>query len=73
MVASLIEYAVVSKESMDEFEGPYEVDAGIVPEYAALDHTDHVAMKWFAKALNSHFDGDYVVVTRAEMEAARAR
>lgn len=70
-MVSNVTYMIVSADSMDDIDGPYEVDTKWVPEYATVDRTDHEALRKLADSCNRNFDGFYMVIDAAEFERIR--
>ena len=66
------EYMIVNADSVDDYDGPHEVDSSIVPEYEHIDKTDGDALRRLAILLDERFDGNHTVIRRSYYDQLRA-
>ena len=62
------QFMIVSEESLDDEDGPHEVDVAIVPEYAEIEKHDRVTMERLARRLTDNFDGRYIVLSSTQYQ-----
>ena len=67
------QYMVVEEDTLNDEDGPHEVDVKIIPEYGEIEKHDRVKLQALAHRLSDNFDGRYIVISSTRYSELRNR